>query len=142
MASQAYDEQTGNDVEQENERMQNESDKNWSNNSAEQRVEPQIRGGKRSGGSLDQSFSEIPAIPLNVGTMSVTSWDAASEPTIGTDAGTDQDVAAASGIPEGDSDDEDEEDDMFEVADSLDLGAVALCVSVRPIVCFCLYQWT
>lgn len=50
---------------------------------------------------------------------------------MGTDGGTDQDVAAASGLPEDDSEeDDDEEDDEFEVADSLDLGAVALCVSL------------
>lgn len=68
----------------------------------------------------------------NVGTVSVASWDAGSEPTIGTDGGTDQDIAAASGLPDEDSEDDgDEEDDDFEVADSLDLGAVALCVSLR-----------
>lgn len=96
-------------------------------------LEPQTRSRKRGGGGggLAQTLSEMPTLPLNVGTMSIASWDVASEPTVGTDAGTDHDVAAASGIPEGegDSDDEEEEDDMFEVADSLDLGAVALCVS-------------
>lgn len=62
--------------------------------------------------------------------MSLTSWDAGSEPNLGTDGGTDQDIAAASGLPEEDSDDDDDEDDdEFEAADSLDLGAVALCVS-------------
>lgn len=73
----------------------------------------------------------------NVGNVSVASWDAASEPTLGTDGGTDQDIAAASGLPEGESDDEDdEEDDDFEAADSLDLGAVALCVSTFARSCF------
>lgn len=75
-------------------------------------------------------FAGMSTIPDNMGSISVASWDAGSEPTLGTDGGTDQDIAAASGLPEEDSeDDDDEEDDDFEVADSLDLGAVALCVS-------------
>lgn len=75
-------------------------------------------------------LSGMSTLATDVGNMSVASWDAASEPTLGTDGGTDQDIAAASGLPEGESDGgDDEEDDDFEVADSLDLGAVALCVS-------------
>ena len=81
---------------------------------------------------VECDFGVGSSLPINVGTMSLTSWDAGSEPNLGTDAGTDQDIAAASGLPEEDSDDDDDEDDdEFEVADSLDLGAVALCVSVR-----------
>lgn len=80
--------------------------------------------------TVECDFGVASSLPVNVGTMSLTSWDAGSEPNLGTDAGTDQDIAAASGLPEEDSDDDDdEEDDEFEVADSLDLGAVALCVS-------------
>lgn len=76
--------------------------------------------------------TSMATIPDNAGNMSVASWDVGSEPTLGTDGGTDQDIAAASGLPEDESDDDDdEEDDEFEVADSLDLGAVALCVSWR-----------
>ncbi|CAM9496117.1 unnamed protein product [Ectocarpus sp. 12 AP-2014] len=72
--------------------------------------------------------TSMATIPDNAGNMSVASWDVGSEPTLGTDGGTDQDIAAASGLPEDESDDnDDEEDDEFEVADSLDLGAVALC---------------
>lgn len=79
----------------------------------------------------DGGFAGMSSLPDNVGTVSVASWDAGSEPTLGTDGGTDQDIAAASGLPDDDSEeDDDEEDDEFEVADSLDLGAVALCVSV------------
>lgn len=78
----------------------------------------------------DGGFASMSSLPDNVGTISVASWDAGSEPTLGTDGGTDQDIAAASGLPEEESEDnDDEEDDDFEVADSLDLGAVALCVS-------------
>lgn len=78
----------------------------------------------------ERGFASMSSLPDNVGTVSVASWDAGSEPTVGTDGGTDQDIAAASGLPEDDSDEDDsEEDDDFEVADSLDLGAVALCVS-------------
>lgn len=80
--------------------------------------------------TVECDFGVSSSLPINVGTMSLTSWDAGSEPNLGTDAGTDQDIAAASGLPEEDSDDDDDEDDdEFEVADSLDLGAVALCVS-------------
>lgn len=85
----------------------------------------QLAGRGRGGG-----FAERSSVPDNVGNISVASWDGASEPNFGTDGGTDQDIAAASGLPEEESDD-DEEDDDFEVADSLDLGAVALCVSRR-----------
>ena len=80
----------------------------------------------------ERGFTGMSSLPDNVGTVSVASWDAGSEPTMGTDGGTDQDIAAASGLPDEDSEeDDDEEDDEFEVADSLDLGAVALCVSLR-----------
>lgn len=82
--------------------------------------------------AVECDFGVGSSLPINVGTMSLTSWDAGSEPNLGTDAGTDQDIAAASGLPEEESDD-DEDDDEFEVADSLDLGAVALCVSARMI---------
>lgn len=79
----------------------------------------------------ERGFTGMSSLPDNVGTVSVASWDAGSEPTMGTDGGTDQDIAAASGLPDEDSEeDDDEEDDDFEVADSLDLGAVALCVSL------------
>lgn len=78
----------------------------------------------------ERGFTGMSSLPDNVGTVSVASWDAGSEPTMGTDGGTDQDIVAASGLPEDDSEDDDEEDDEFEVADSLDLGAVALCVSM------------
>lgn len=82
-------------------------------------------------------FAGMSSVPDNVGSASVASWDARSEPTLGTDGGTDQDIAAASGLPEDESEDsDDEEDDDFEVADSLDLGAVALCVSFEV-----LYVW-
>ncbi|CAM9637253.1 unnamed protein product [Pylaiella littoralis] len=75
-------------------------------------------------------FAGMSSVPDNVGSASVASWDARSEPTLGTDGGTDQDIAAASGLPEDESEDsDDEEDDDFEVADSLDLGAVALCAT-------------
>lgn len=89
-------------------------------------------------GALGRSYADMSTLSLNVGTMSVASWDAASEPTLGTDAGTDagtdQDIGAVSGIPDGDSDDDDdgEDGDIFEMADSSDLGAVALCVSGSP----------
>ncbi|CAM9145263.1 unnamed protein product, partial [Laminaria digitata] len=80
--------------------------------------------------TVECDFGVASSLPMNVGTMSLTSWDAGSEPNLGTDAGTDQDIAAASGLPEEDSDDDDDdEDDEFEVADSLDLGAVALCAA-------------
>lgn len=75
-----------------------------------------------------KSFAEMATLPLNLGNLSVASWDGASERTLGTDAGTDPDLVATSGIPRGESDD-DEDDDEFEVADSRDLGAVNLCVS-------------
>lgn len=79
----------------------------------------------------ERGFAGMSSLPDNSGSVSVASWDAGSEPTMGTDGGTDQDIAGASGLPEDDSeDDDDEEDDEFEVADSLDLGAVALCVSL------------
>lgn len=78
-----------------------------------------------------KNLTDVTALPLNLGNLSVTSWDGASERTLGTDAGTDPDLIATSGIPEGESDD-DEDDDEFEVADSRDLGAVNLCVSSRP----------
>ncbi|CAN0161665.1 unnamed protein product [Scytosiphon promiscuus] len=75
----------------------------------------------------ERDFGGLPSVPDNT-ESSLASWDAGSEPTLGTDGGTDQDIAGASGLPENDSDDDDdEEDDEFEVADSLDLGAVALC---------------
>lgn len=78
----------------------------------------------------ERGFGGLPSLPDNT-ESSLASWDAGSEPTLGTDGGTDQDIAAASGLPENDSDDDDdEEDDEFEAADSLDLGAVALCVSL------------
>lgn len=73
-----------------------------------------------------KNLTDVTALPLNLGNLSVTSWDGASERTLGTDAGTDPDLIATSGIPEGESDD-DEDDDEFEVADSRDLGAVNLC---------------
>ena len=93
-------------------------------------VTPRNRRGSRG----FTSMSSMSGLHRNMGSVSVGSWDAASEPTLGTDTGTDRDVAAASGLPEGESDDDDGEED-FEAADSLDLGAVALCVSVtsRPV---------
>lgn len=103
----------------------------WSeDNDSGRPVEGETHNGNLDCGGLPQSLTDMSTFPLNVGTMSIASWDGASEPTVGTDAGTDQDVAATSGIPEGNSEDEDEDDDMFEVADSLDLGAVALRVSL------------
>lgn len=105
--------------------------RSWSeDNDSGRPVEGETHNGNLDCGGLTQNLTDMSAFPLNVGTMSIASWDGASEPTVGTDAGTDQDVAATSGIPEGNSEDEDEDDDMFEVADSLDLGAVALRVSL------------
>lgn len=90
-------------------------------------------------GGGEHDLASVSTLPLNVGNVSVASWDAGSEPTLGTDGGTDQDIVAASGLPEGESND-DEEDDDFEVADSLDLGAVALCVSVGILRCAASYR--
>lgn len=101
----------------------------WSEASPTRSVSPMQRRRAGCHGSGERGFAGASSLPLDVGNASVTSWDASSEPTVGTDAGTDHDIAAASGLPEGESDDDEEDDDEFEAADSLDLGAVALCVS-------------
>lgn len=69
-----------------------------------------------------------------VSAISSSAWEEGSVCTTGTDAGRsslDTDAPGLSGIPYGDSDEDD--DDVFEAADSFDLGAVDLCVStIKP----------
>lgn len=102
----------------------------WSEASPSQSDVSLMRERMSGGHESEQDLASLSNLPLNVRAVSVASWDVGSEPTLGTDGGTDPDVAAASGLPEDESDaEDDEEDDEFEAADSLDLGAVALCVS-------------
>lgn len=117
-------------AEADNETVESGGEIDWSEtNSPGRSLHSLTPRGEKGAGGIGRSFADMSTLPLNIGNVSVASWDGASEPTIGTDVGTDQDVAAVSGIPDGDSDD-DEDDDEFEVADSRDLGAVNLCVSV------------
>lgn len=58
------------------------------------------------------------------------SWEEGSQGTAGTmDTADMRHGVSFSGIPDSDGG-EDDEDELFEVADNLDLGAVNLCVSV------------
>lgn len=59
------------------------------------------------------------------------SWEEESQGTAGTVDMTDMRHGVSfSGIPDSDDGEEDDEDELFEAADNLDLGAVDLCVSV------------